>query len=273
MLYDLDDDLLNIPRSHPDARDLRLQAKIVRRMLDVSDVVWLSTHGLAERLASIRPDAVVIENRLDERIWTQTPSIGPRQDEPLRVLCMGTTTHDRDFAMIRPALLRLKDEFGDRVVIDILGMTSRGDLPIGCNRIGPPVHAFRSYPGFVHWLTSVRPGWHIGLAPLLDTSFNRCKSSVKAMDYAAMGLFTVASDMSVYRDSVADGPAGTLVENDPAAWYAALSWRLRNRDWLPSIATHTRKAFLERASLASHAKLRRNAWRQALVTKRSHTFA
>jgi hypothetical protein len=272
-VYDLDDDLLNVPRTHPNAGDSRPRAKVVRRMLDLSDVVWLSTDGLAERLASIRPDAVVIENRLDERIWTHTPPVCPRQDEPLRVLCMGTTTHDRDFAMIRPALVRLKDEFGDRIVIDILGMTSRGDLPVGFNRIGPPFRAFRSYPGFVHWLTSVMPRWHIGLAPLLDTSFNRCKSSVKAMDYAAMGMFTVASDMAVYRDSIADGPAGTLVANDPLAWYAELSRRLRNRDWLLSAATQTRQAFLEQASLASHVKLRRAAWRRALATKRTDAAA
>ena len=38
---------------------------------------------------------------------------------------MGTSTHDRDFAMIEPALTRLKAEYGDRIVIDVLGMTAR----------------------------------------------------------------------------------------------------------------------------------------------------
>ncbi|MDQ2763169.1 MAG: hypothetical protein M3Y22_06650, partial [Pseudomonadota bacterium] len=45
LVFDLDDDLLNIPRNHPDAPVLRPKARVARRMLDVADVVWLSTQG------------------------------------------------------------------------------------------------------------------------------------------------------------------------------------------------------------------------------------
>ena len=45
LVFDLDDNLLAIPRTHPDAAVLRPRAKVVRRMLDVADVIWLSTHG------------------------------------------------------------------------------------------------------------------------------------------------------------------------------------------------------------------------------------
>ena len=204
------------PTPIPDAGTLRPFAKTVRRMLTVADAVWVSTPGLAERLAPIRPDTIVIENRLDERIWIHGPAPDPFWDDPVRILCMGTTTHDRDFAMIEPALVRLKAEYGDRIEIDVLGMTGRSELPAELNRIGPSTHASRSYPGFVNWLTSRQPRWHIGLAPLLDTPFNRSKSPIKAMDYAAMGLAVLASDTPVYRGSIADGPAGQLVANDPA---------------------------------------------------------
>ena len=50
-------------------------------MLDVADVIWLSTRALAEQLAAIRPDAVVVANGLDERIWT--PSAIPAHDQPV----------------------------------------------------------------------------------------------------------------------------------------------------------------------------------------------
>ncbi len=112
LVFDLDDNLLAVPRTHPEAAMLRPRAKVVRRMLDVADVIWLSTCALAEQLAAIRPDAVVVANGLDERIWT--PSAIPAHDQPVRMLCMGTTTHDRDLAMIEPALSRLKAEYEDR---------------------------------------------------------------------------------------------------------------------------------------------------------------
>ncbi len=270
LLFDLDDDLLNVPATHPDAKTLRPLAKTVRRMLTIADAVWLSTPGLAQRLAPLRPDALVMENRLDERIWTHTPAPTAFRDDPVRILCMGTSTHDRDFAMIEPALLRLKSEYGDRIVIDVLGMTSRCELPPTLNRIGPTTHASRSYPGFVNWLTSTQPRWHIGLAPLLDTAFNLSKSPIKAMDYAAIGLAVLASDTPVYRGSLADGPAGQLVTNDPRAWHTALDWLIRNQSLRQTIASGARQAFLTQATLASHAHARRAAWTDLLPAMKPH---
>ena len=271
LVFDLDDDLLNIPRTHPEAGLLRPRTKVVRRMLEVADVVWVSTPALAERLSPIRPDAVVVANGLDERIWT--PPVVLSHDHAVRILCMGTATHDGDFAMIQPALRRLKGEYGDRVVIDIVGMTARDDLPPGFNQISLPPHARQSYAGFVNWLMSANPPWHIGLAPLLDTPFNLCKSPIKAMDYAAMGLVVLASDMPVYRGSIADGPAGQLVSNTPAAWYAALTWLVRNRDLRRTVAGRSRNAFLAGASLASQADVRRSALSRLLPVRKIHAVA
>jgi GT2 family glycosyltransferase/glycosyltransferase involved in cell wall biosynthesis len=268
LVFDLDDDLLHIPPIHPDARELRPRAKVIRRMLRSADAVWLSTQGLAQRLSTLRPDATVLENCLDERIWTPPPV--PSGDRPVRILCMGTTSHDHDFAMIEPALTRLKTEFGDRVAIDILGMTSRSDLPAGLNRMNVPVSAFRSYPGFVQWLSSVQPGWHIGLAPLLDTPFNLCKSSLKAMDYAALGVAVLASDTPVYRGSLADGPAGLLVANNAATWYAALDRLVRDPPARWAMANRSRAAFLAQATLASHGSAWRNACMDLLKVRRDH---
>jgi hypothetical protein len=260
LVYDLDDDLLNIPRDHPDAAELQPRAEVVRRMLDVADAVWVSTQSLKQGVASIRPDAVVIENRLDERIWTGSALPLLSWDDPVRILCMGTSTHNQDFAMIEPALARLKQEYGGRVVIDIIGMTNNPGIAPGLNRIGPPPQAGRSYPGFVDWLTSVQPRWHIGLAPLLDTPFNHSKSSIKTMDYAAMGMTVLASDVPVYQGSLADGPAGQLVQNDHLAWFEALDWLVRDQTRRRSMAGLARKAFLAGATLASDPGKRRTAW-------------
>jgi glycosyltransferase involved in cell wall biosynthesis len=267
LLYDLDDDLLNLPRTHPDAAVLNPFRPVVRRMLAVADAVWVSTPGLAESIAPTRPDAVVVENRLDERIWVHQPASRPLWDDPVRILCMGTTSHTDDFAIIAPALVRLKAEYGDRIVIDVLGMTS-GELPPAFNRIGPSTHASRSYPGFVNWLTAMQPRWHIGLAPLLDTRFNRAKSPLKAMDYAALGLTVLASDTPVYRGSIADGPAGQLVRNDPFSWQAALDWLIRNQALRASRTSQARTAFLSQGTLATQAPLRLDAWRRLLPDRK-----
>ena len=77
-------------------------------------------------------------------------------------------------------------------MINVLGVTRARKLAPGLNRIGPSRHAARSYPGFVNWLNSVQPRWHIGLAPLLDwieryrafwpERMERLKAVLKGMD-------------------------------------------------------------------------------------------
>ena len=221
LLYDLDDDLRHIPRDHADAALLRPRTRVVSRMVRGANAVWVSTPALAATLAELRDDVRVVENGLDERLWLAGPPAVPPRQGPLRILFMGTTTHDADFAIVEGALARLKSVFAEHVAIELLGVSSRGDLPTWVNRVGMPVHASASYPGFVNWITQQH--WDIGIAPLADTPFNRCKSAIKALDYAAIGLPVLASDRAVYRGSLADGPGGWLLPDDEAHG----SWRCR----------------------------------------------
>ena len=142
LVFDLDDDLLNIPRNHPGRRGFAAARKVVRRMLDVADARLASRRqALAESLSALRPDAVGDREPAGRAHLDAAPPGTRRRSNPVRILCMGTTTHDRDFAMIEPALLRLKAEYGDRIVIDILGMTGRRSCRPDLNRIGPSTNA------------------------------------------------------------------------------------------------------------------------------------
>jgi hypothetical protein len=73
--------------------------------------------------------------------------------------------------------------------------------------------------------------------------------------------------MAVYRGSIADGPAGQLVANTPAAWHAALDWLIRNQELRRSTALRARSAFLSQASLASQAETRRAVLQQLLPNR------
>jgi len=263
LAYDLDDDLLHIPRDHADAPALRPQARLVQRLLRDAGTVFVSTPALAASLAPLRRDAVVVPNGLDERLWADVPAGMPpgrrARGGPVRLLCMGTATHGADFALIEPALARLTDTFRGQVTIDMLGVTARTDLPDWVNRPAMPPNATATYPGFVDWATQ-QPGWDIGLAPLADNAFNRCKSAIKTLDYAALGLAVVASDVAAYRGSLADGPGGMLAANRPDAWYAALSRLVRDAELRRGLARGAAEAFAARGTLARQAEARRAAW-------------
>jgi GT2 family glycosyltransferase/glycosyltransferase involved in cell wall biosynthesis len=264
LVYDLDDDLRHIPRDHADAALLRPRTRLVSRMIRGAGVVWVSTPALAATLAGLHRDVRVVKNGLDERLWTALPRPVPPRQGPVRILFMGTATHDADFAIVEPALARIKAVFGAHVAVVLLGVSSRSDLPYWVNRVSMPVNATSSYPGFVNWVTEQH--WDIGIAPLADTGFNRCKSSIKVLDYAAMGLPVLASDRDVYRGTLADGPGGWLLPDDEGAWFVALSRLVRDADLRRRLGEGARVAF-DRGTLAAQARTRRAAW-LSLVRRR-----
>ena len=257
LLYDLDDDLRHIPREHPDAKLLRPRARVVSRLLRGATAVWVSTPALAETLTDVRDDVRIVPNGLDERLWAAWPPPTLPRQGPVRILFMGTATHDADFAIVEPALARLKAAFAEYVSIELLGVSSRPDLPVWVNRPGMPANAAASYPGFVNWMTQQH--WDIGIAPLADTPFNRCKSGIKALDYAALGLPVLASDRTAYRGSLAAGPGGMLLPDDDDAWFVALSRLVRDKALRRRMAEAAHAAF-PAATLAAQAGERRAAW-------------
>ena len=263
LIYDLDDDLLSIPAEHPEAADLMPKAAVVERMIRHAGIARTSTAALAARLAPLAREVQVVENALDERIWLPCRPGAPARYDAVRILCMGTATHDADFAVVLPALEEIHRQFGDQISFDLIGFVAATVVPAWIRRVAPSPHAARSYAGFVHWLTRSGP-WDIGLAPLADTPFNASKSAIKSLDHAALGLATLASDVTAYRGSLADGPGGRLVANTTGDWYEALSRLIRDPVPRRRLAEGGRQAFQTSGTLASQAAVWQRAWPRAV---------
>ena len=282
VLYDLDDDLVGLPEDHPEAERLRPLSAAVATLLGGASLVHVSTPRLAEQLLPFVPGGAsaidVVPNGLDEDLWSLTGNApfgdlaaAGVQSGPVRILYMGTATHGADLDLILPALRRLHDDFGDRIRIDLVGVTGPGALPPFLNRMIVPRRAGLSYPAFVGWLLEQhrREPWAIGLAPLVDTPFNRCKSAIKMLDYAALGLPTVASDMAAYHAmggsplaqplSLDGVEAGGFLAAGEAQWYHALARLIRRPDLRSAMARQGRAALLSDGVLSAQAEKRRAA--------------
>jgi GT2 family glycosyltransferase/glycosyltransferase involved in cell wall biosynthesis len=260
LIYDLDDDLVWIPPHHPEAARLGALSPVVLRLLLAADAVWVATPALARRLSTIRPDAEVVRNRHDDRIWRLQSRTDVMPHRSVRIVYMGTATHDEELEFLEPVAESLQRLFGRRVSFDIVGVASR-ELA-GCfQRVIPDEGpASQTYQGFVDWFRHQR--WDIAVSPLLDSPFNRCKSAIKLLDYAALGLPVVASQQDEYRTAFGEDHGVTLVENTVAAWVEALSRLItdaavRERDG-GRIVDHYRRHHVWSAHLqALHDTLRR----------------
>jgi glycosyltransferase involved in cell wall biosynthesis len=85
----------------------------------------------------------------------------------------------------------------------------------------PPV---ANYAEFLPFLRSL--GWWVGLAPLEDNIFNRCKADTKWVEYSLAGTAVVASDLPVYHRAC-DGGAGKLASG-AEQWSTAIKESVGN---------------------------------------------
>lgn len=222
LIYDLDDDLISLSKDHPEAEFYENLKAPILRLLVCADRVWVSTSVLARRIESWVRHVTVIANEVDHRLWTFPSDIAAAEsNEVVKVLYMGTMTHGGDFNIARSALKRLVRDFGKRVSIRIIGAFPSTDDTSWFRRIHIPATAAKSYPAFVRWLVA-HNDCQIGIAPLVDNAFNESKSHIKFLDYAALGLATVASDVPAYREVIKHGENGLLVQSNDDAWHEAL---------------------------------------------------
>jgi predicted SAM-dependent methyltransferase/glycosyltransferase involved in cell wall biosynthesis len=221
-VFDLDDDLLALPRVHPEHRLYDGFKPVGLQLAAEADEFWTSTPSLADRFAGIAHSISVVPNELDDRIWSAPRSDVPVSRAPVRFLYMGTPTHRPDFdELIRPAWSQLKAEFGDKIELDLIGVTNETGPGGEWTVVHRSAEIGNSYPAFVTWLQSLG-SYDIGLAPLMDVAFNRCKSDVKWLEYSGMGLATIAADLPAYSQSIEHERTGLLAPSDANGFRAAM---------------------------------------------------
>ncbi|MBX3052741.1 MAG: glycosyltransferase [Caldilineaceae bacterium] len=260
LIYQIDDDLLALPGDSPAAQTKR---EIVSIFLHEAHGVLVSTPALRARYASLNTQIQVVGNALDEQLIVQGVRM-PRRDGARFVLgYMGTKTHDSDLEMILPALAEIGQSTRLPLELQIIGGINRDNLwhdlqslPFPVTHLTPPTP---EYPQFLPWFTSnVR--WDMALAPLQDTPFNRAKSDIKFLDYAALGAPGIYSDLPVYSRSVRHAETGLLAANDTASWVAALGRLMEEAALRGELAANARRYLYNERVLA----VRAGDWANAL---------
>ncbi len=242
LIYDIDDNLLEMD-DHGEGQAYRAMRSAVVRSLQVADDVWCSTAGLAERLAPhVRGALSVHPNALDPRIWARPPLLADERESRgvFRLLYMGTRTHDEDLAFLCQVMASLELLEPGQFRLTLVGVCQSppANAP-WLDLHGPPIAIGASYPAFVHWLQQ-QHGFDLGVAPLISSVFNDCKSSIKVMDYAAVGLPALASRMPAYTQSLKTDVDCFHADNEVPAWVDALRTISSDRSRLKRVAAAAR---------------------------------
>lgn len=211
VVWETDDDLWCLDPSNTRAvkvytPDLLLELEEVVRS---AHLVTVSTEPLAEAMSRLNSNVKVIPNHIDGAMFDL---VRPRRDR-LTVGWAGGDSHKRDWEMVAPRIRRFLDRNPD---VDFHAI---GQDYITENKIRGRWSAW-SKELFDYYRTI---DFDIGIAPLIPSRFNRSKSAIKALEYAALGIPVIASDEAPYQPFVINGVTGFLVRHDH-------EWEARLRD-------------------------------------------
>ena len=264
LIYEIDDDLLHLPDTHPAAGYYSPTVKeAMQTIIQHSDAVIVSTAPLKERMTAFNSNVFVVPNALDECLWQ--PADDPRRDTgrtgQVRILYMGTRTHDDDLALVIDAIKRLKEKYGDRVTFTCIGVFTKN--PPEMARVENVPEWARTYPDFAKWMARSCQ-YDIAIAPLVDNDFNIHKSYIKYLDYGICGFAPVLSDVQPYRAVVRDGETGVLVTNTPEHWFDALCALIEDPARRGELGRNAHEDVLAHHTLAAQAEQRRRIWSEIL---------
>jgi glycosyltransferase involved in cell wall biosynthesis len=188
------------------------------RAISASPYTIGSTPALCDELARFGGKVYLHRNALDEAILDYvnkgSPKIG--RDAVTIFYGSGTKTHDGDFEIAAPSLLRLLESYTD-VRLTVVGFLN---LP----------KEFKVYADRIDRIAplSTRSYWEflknadMNIAPLRPGVFSDCKSEIKWLEAAVMKVPSVVSDSRTYREVLRDGE-NVYIASSSEEWYAKLT--------------------------------------------------
>jgi glycosyltransferase involved in cell wall biosynthesis len=164
-------------------------------------------------------DVAVVENALDDETLCIADRLRsnprPARSEIVVTYGSGTRTHNADFVVAAPGLLAAM-RARPRLMLRIAGDVK---LPASFDALGDRVERVPK-THFAAYMERLADS-DISIAPLENTIFNDCKSNIKFLEAAALGLVSICSPCDNFRDVVRQGVNGLLANSD-REWEAAL---------------------------------------------------
>jgi len=217
IIYDLDDLLFNLPGSHPERQAMDYTSALMPMLsaLMQANLVTVSTGKLRETLLDFNDNIQVLPNYLDDNLWkVDFPHKTDPNNERVIIGYMGSVSHTPDLEMITPVLVDLLAKYGDKLrfyIWETLLPEELGNNPLVIHTPSPT----NNYREFAQYFQQQEVD--IFIAPLDDNLFNRCKSGLKFLEYSALGVPGVYSNLDSYAELITNGQDGFLADS-PGEW-------------------------------------------------------
>ena len=242
LIYEIDDDLVNIDTTQPDFKRYEEKINVVRYLAENASGISVTTDSLKYSLLGFNKNIEIIPNVLTDS-WNLNENFKSDDDGTIKIGYMGTTTHANDLKLVEKVINDLRNDYPNKnIIFEMVGGSDK-NLE-GVKRIDIPFDK-RHYPDFVNWIQSAI-SWDIAIAPLADNNnINESKSELKYLEYTALNVPGIYSDVGPYGKCIVNGINGLLVKTNSV------------EEWEMNM-----KKLIENKSLRE--KIHKNAWKDIL---------
>lgn len=210
LIYEIDDDLVNIDTTQPDFKRYEEKINVVRYLAENAACITVTTDSLKASLLGFNNNIEILPNVLTDS-WKLDEDYEINDGDTIKIGYMGTTTHANDLKLIEEAIKNIQASSNKNIVFEMVGGTDSSFE--GMSRVNVPFDK-RHYPDFVEWLqNAIR--WDIAIAPLVENNnINQSKSELKYLEYTALNVPGIYSDVGPYAKCISHGDNGLLVKNN-----------------------------------------------------------
>ena len=270
VVLDIDDLLFEMPEDHPDRLSHFYSDALLPlfRAVIESDLITVTTKELKSYLLPHNENIIVLPNFLDDSIWKLS---SPKNGDGTKIVIgyMGSLSHKPDLEMITPVLQRLLECYQASIEIHFWVVEPPQSL-----RQNPQVHwharIIPEYTDFARYFEAQNVD--IFIAPLTENSFNNAKSHIKFLEYSALGVPGVYSNIDPYSKIISHGVTG-LLASDLVEWEKNLKKLIEDDDFRFHLARKAQKSVKIKWLLSDNAFRWRRAYQGAFLNTKKERIA
>ncbi len=211
IIYDLDDNIWNLPSANPGKRQFDQMREGFEMCAREAHMLTVSTRGLATAAKTgfkLDKEIFIVPNAMDFRLFKRKNL--HRDDGNVVIGWGGSNTHSADLKDALDVLPEVMDE-NPHVLAEFVGAPPTDGKDINGNPIAHRIMQHKQ-TRFRFWVPVAEYanrfaswGWDIAMAPLTDHRFNKSKSNIKMLEAAAMRIPCLVSDVQPYEEFCALG--------------------------------------------------------------------
>lgn len=266
VIWEADDDYINIPPRNSGYAYYKPKQKILEEMMRVASGITVTTESLKQVYLPYNSNIQVIPNAFDLEVYDVTPPIQsvyimngsrqvitPEQFEKIRegrkfVCWAGSPTHEEDLELVLKPLKKLIER--ENVLV---GMGAFVHSYMLANYPASNFYAFGVVPslGWYSMLKFLKPD--VWLGPVVKNQFNSAKSNIKKIEANLMSAMFVGSDFDTYNKDSMDA---FLCSDDPHDWFSQMRRAVNiDSDEKTSILNHNMNVIREQYDIKQTVRL------------------